>query len=103
MRPAKQTKRSAVRRMAGRIPPAGALPAQPEWRRVSRMPIAADLARSIDDAVDRSAKDLAELAKKIHAHPELRFEETKAAAWICEDRKSTRLNSSHLGISYAVF
>src|SRR5262245_64970486 len=24
-------------------------------------------------------------------------------AWIAEDRKSTRLNSSHLGISYAVF
>src|SRR5258705_10195668 len=23
--------------------------------------------------------------------------------WECEDRKSTRLNSSHLGISYAVF
>src|ERR1035438_10540191 len=23
--------------------------------------------------------------------------------WVCSDRKSTRLNSSHLGISYAVF
>src|SRR5262245_65024458 len=23
--------------------------------------------------------------------------------WVAEDRKSTRLNSSHLGISYAVF
>src|SRR5262245_65040386 len=26
-----------------------------------------------------------------------------AASWACRDRKSTRLNSSHLGISYAVF
>src|SRR5262245_64856802 len=26
-----------------------------------------------------------------------------AAPWMAKDRKSTRLNSSHLGISYAVF
>src|SRR5258705_10016134 len=26
-----------------------------------------------------------------------------SGAWYAEDRKSTRLNSSHLGISYAVF
>src|SRR5947199_2883550 len=26
-----------------------------------------------------------------------------ATSFFCEDRKSTRLNSSHLGISYAVF
>src|SRR5437899_9206940 len=28
---------------------------------------------------------------------------TYNSRWILEDRKSTRLNSSHLGISYAVF
>src|SRR5947199_1118848 len=33
------------------------------------------------------------------------YDEGEARAWIDEelDRKSTRLNSSHLGISYAVF
>src|ERR1035441_10977560 len=30
-------------------------------------------------------------------------EEGKGAYFSCRDRKSTRLNSSHLGISYAVF
>src|SRR5438045_4636128 len=29
--------------------------------------------------------------------------ETRAVAMVTPDRKSTRLNSSHLGISYAVF
>jgi amidohydrolase len=43
-----------------------------------------ELARSIDDAVDAEAAALARLAGQIHAHPELRFEETRAAAWIAE-------------------
>src|SRR5205814_8001369 len=30
-------------------------------------------------------------------------EGTRVGAWMTQDRKSTRLNSSHLGISYAVF
>src|SRR5262245_15993621 len=29
--------------------------------------------------------------------------ESNCVSWVFEDRKSTRLNSSHLGISYAVF
>src|SRR5437899_5428122 len=35
----------------------------------------------------------------------LRARSSVPASWCCfrEDRKSTRLNSSHLGISYAVF
>src|SRR3712207_7331906 len=67
--------------------------------------------------------------KDFHAHPELSFQETKTAALAAtklkelgyeviagigrtgvvgvlrngEDRKSTRLNSSHANISYAVF
>jgi len=48
------------------------------------MPIDPALARDIDRAVDDDAAALRELALKIHAHPELRFEEHKAAAWICE-------------------
>src|SRR5262245_38675589 len=43
-----------------------------------------NLARSIDAAVDRLAPELIDLARKIHEHPELRFEEEKAAAWIAE-------------------
>ncbi len=50
----------------------------------SVMPISEDFARAIDAAVDRNAQELAVLSKKIHQNPELRFEETKAAAWISE-------------------
>jgi amidohydrolase len=48
------------------------------------MPLQPSLAEAIDATVDREAPALRELALKIHAHPELRFEEHKAAAWICE-------------------
>jgi len=48
------------------------------------MTLANDLAQRIDAAVDADAPALTELSLKIHAHPELRFEEVKAAAWICE-------------------
>ena len=34
--------------------------------------------------MERDAGDLIALATKIHANPELRFEETKAAAWVAE-------------------
>jgi amidohydrolase len=43
-----------------------------------------DLFKAIDQAVERDAEALVELSRKIHANPELRFEEHKAAAWICE-------------------
>jgi amidohydrolase len=42
------------------------------------------LSRSLDAAVDGEADALADLSKKIHSHPELRFEEVKAAGWICD-------------------
>src|SRR5215472_2168326 len=48
------------------------------------MPLDTDLCRAIDAAVDRDGPALLELAHKIHAHPELRYEERKAAAWIAE-------------------
>ncbi|MBL8679723.1 MAG: M20 family metallopeptidase [Myxococcales bacterium] len=38
----------------------------------------------IDQAIDAMKDRLAELALKIHSHPELRFEEHRAAAWISE-------------------
>ena len=42
------------------------------------------LTQAIDAAVDREAGALIELARKIHEHPELRFQEEKAAQWIGE-------------------
>jgi amidohydrolase len=48
------------------------------------MALPKQLAEAIDAAVDRDASDLIALARNIHANPELRFEETKAAAWIAE-------------------
>lgn len=48
------------------------------------MAIPQPLSAAIDDAVSADARDLIALSAKLHAHPELRFEEVKAAAWICE-------------------
>ena len=43
-----------------------------------------DTLRRLDDGVDRLRDELTALSLRIHAHPELRFEEHKAAAWIAE-------------------
>lgn len=48
------------------------------------MPLAPELAAAIDRAVDESSEDLVALARRIHAHPELRFEEHKASSWLSE-------------------
>jgi amidohydrolase len=48
------------------------------------MSLSKDLEKAIDDAVDGEHEALAKLSKDIHANPELRFEEHKAAAWIAE-------------------
>jgi amidohydrolase len=48
------------------------------------MSLAKDLESTIDEVVDRETPALTKLAKDIHANPELRFEEHKAAAWIAE-------------------
>jgi len=39
---------------------------------------------TIVSAIDAQAAAIAQLARKIHANPELRFEERKAAAWIAD-------------------
>jgi amidohydrolase len=43
-----------------------------------------ELSTRLDAAVDRHAPLLFELARKLHAEPELRFREEKAVAWITE-------------------
>ncbi len=48
------------------------------------MPLAPELAAKIDQTVEAEADALTRLALQIHGHPELCFQEEKAAAWICE-------------------
>lgn len=38
----------------------------------------------IDQSVEREAATLLELSHRIHAHPEVRFEEHQASAWLCD-------------------
>jgi amidohydrolase len=59
------------------------------------MALSNEIARSIDEAVDRDRSDLTRLARSIHANPELRFEETKAAAWIAELVSSRKIEVEH--------
>jgi amidohydrolase len=42
------------------------------------------LKQRVAAAVDRLGDDLTALSHRIHAHPELAFEETRASAWLCE-------------------
>lgn len=48
------------------------------------MPLPKDLEKAIDAVVERESEALAKLSHDIHANPELRFEEHKAAGWIAE-------------------
>src|SRR5690606_40255130 len=75
-------------------------------------PVGPALAQSIDlvALVNRHTDEAIELRHRIHQNPELGNREHETAALVAEylrsiplDRKSTRLNSSHVKISYAVF
>jgi amidohydrolase len=48
------------------------------------MPLAPEIGSAIDRAVDACAADLLALSVRIHAHPELRFEEHRASGWIAD-------------------
>jgi amidohydrolase len=50
----------------------------------TNMALSPHVASSIDRAVDDCADELIALARRIHANPELRFEEHKASAWVGE-------------------
>src|SRR5258705_2015700 len=57
-----------------------------------------------DPQVDQEGQHVVLLGRRVHlreAGAEFLFGQSDVA--LAEDRKSTRLNSSHLGISYAVF
>ena len=62
------------------------------------MPLSREIAANIDGAVDACAGDLAMLARKIHAHPELRFEEHLASGWL-SDFVSSRGHSVERGVA----
>src|SRR6202011_1719759 len=53
------------------------LTSAPGCPNVERMPLAPELTRAVDEAVDSASPELAELSRRIHANPELRFHETK--------------------------
>src|SRR3989442_14665380 len=46
---------------------------------------------------------LVDALERLSQDPEAEEHDLEADEWNCEDRKSTRLNSSHVRISYAVF
>jgi amidohydrolase len=48
------------------------------------MALPQDISTAIDNAVEADAHDLSALSASLHANPELRFQEVKAATWICE-------------------
>ena len=48
------------------------------------MPLLPEVTSTIDRAVDDCTDELLLLARRIHEHPELRFEEYKASAWVSE-------------------
>ena len=42
------------------------------------------LRSSLDAHVDANAAGLSEIARKIHAHPELSYREHQASSWLCD-------------------
>src|SRR5579859_2476175 len=48
------------------------------------MSLASEIVAAIDRSVETCAEDLVALARRIHAHPELRFEEHQASRWVAE-------------------
>src|ERR1039458_2218257 len=70
---------------------------------IATMASRAGLSVTFVDNVERGKRSvdpnrIPDLARAYNIPPEV-----AAWSWIVSDRKSTRLNSSHLGISYAVF
>jgi amidohydrolase len=62
------------------------------------MPLSSEIAAKIDGTVDACSGDLAVLARKIHAHPELRFEEHMASGWL-SDFVSSRGHAVERGVA----
>lgn len=63
-----------------------------------------EIEKAIDDAVDHEQPALSKLSREIHANPELRFEEHKAATWIAELLRARGFEVEHglAGMSTAV-
>ena len=69
---------------------------------VSWAPMCA-LKERVAEAVDRLGDELTQLSARIHAHPELAFEETRASGWLCEflDRQGFRVERGVGGVPTA--
>jgi amidohydrolase len=61
------------------------------------------LKQRVADAVERLADDLTALSSRIHANPELAFEEKRASGWLCEflDRRGFRVERGVGGVGTA--
>ncbi len=57
--------------------------------------LSAELSTVIDETVDKERSALAKLSRDIHANPELRFQEHKAASWIAELLRSRGFEVEH--------
>jgi amidohydrolase len=71
-------------------PCGGAVPLVP-----ARPMLSSELCKVIDETVDKERAALAKLSHDIHANPELRFEEHKAAAWIAELLRARGIEVEH--------
>ena len=61
------------------------------------------LKQRVAAAVDRLGDELTALSHRIHAHPELAFEETRASGWLCEflDKQGFRVEPGVGGVGTA--
>ncbi|MBX3190874.1 MAG: amidohydrolase [Labilithrix sp.] len=68
------------------------------------MTLSSDIEKAIDATIDRERDTLAKLSHDIHANPELRFEEHKAAKWIADLLRARGFEVEHglAGMSTAV-
>jgi amidohydrolase len=68
------------------------------------MALSKEIEKAIDDVVDHERAALAKLSQDIHANPELRFEEHKAAIWIVELLRARGFDVEHglAGMSTAI-
>jgi amidohydrolase len=66
--------------------------------------LSAELSKVIDETVENERPALATLSRNIHANPELRFEEHKAAAWVAELLRARGFEVEHglAGMSTAI-
>src|ERR1035441_10807408 len=74
-------------------------PAHPPPSVELKQPTASEVMKALTPTTDLSC----EAQMEVRTNGGTRYQSIEQVPWMFPDRKSTRLNSSHLGISYAVF